>query len=189
MSAQKFTSLKNHFLLAMPGLQDPNFTQAVIYICEHSEEGAMGLAINHPIDVPMSRVFEEMQLAYPSRLGKRPLLCGGPVQRERGFILHKTSAGHWESTMEISPDVSITASRDILRDIASEKGPEDSYITLGYAGWGPGQLEEELANNSWLTIPADPDIIFSIPFDQRARATAAKIGVDIDRLSSQAGHA
>jgi len=189
MVEKSFPSLKNQLLLAMPGLQDPRFARAVIYLCEHNEDGAMGLVINQPIDVPMSRVFEDMAVEYPEDIGRRPLLAGGPVQRERGFVLHKSADRHWESTVEVSAGISITASRDIIVDIARAEGPADSYITLGYAGWGPGQLEQELAENAWLTTPADPDIIFDIPFPERARATAARIGVDLDRLSPQVGHA
>ncbi|MCK9467885.1 MAG: YqgE/AlgH family protein [Porticoccaceae bacterium] len=189
MVEKPFLSLKNQLLLAMPGLQDPRFSRAVIYLCEHNEDGAMGLVINQPIDVPMSRVFEDLAVEYPDHIGRRPLLSGGPVQQERGFVLHKSADRHWESTVEVSPDISITASRDIIIDIARAEGPADSYITLGYAGWGPGQLEQELADNAWLTIPADPDIIFATPFPERARATAARIGVDLDRLSPQVGHA
>ncbi|KJS08767.1 MAG: hypothetical protein VR73_04520 [Gammaproteobacteria bacterium BRH_c0] len=189
MAEKHSVNLKNQFLLAMPGLQDPNFAHAVIYICEHNEDGAMGITINQPTDIPMSRVFDELELAYSEELGRKPLLSGGPVQRERGFVLHKTTATHWESTVEISADISLTASRDIILDIARNKGPSDSYLTLGYAGWGAGQLEQELADNAWLTIPADPLIMFGIPFNERARAAAAKIGFDLDRLSIQAGHA
>lgn len=189
MSEKHAVNLKNQLLLAMPGLQDPNFAHAVIYICEHNEDGAMGLTINQPTDIPMSRVFDELDVEYPEEIGRKPLLAGGPVQRERGFVLHKTTATHWESTIEISPDISLTASRDIILDIARNKGPRDSYLTLGYAGWGAGQLEQELADNAWLTIPADADILFHIPFSERARAAAAKIGFNIDRLSIQSGHA
>ena len=189
MTTQHFSTLKNHLLLAMPGLGDPHFSQAVIYVCDHNEEGAMSLVINHPIGVPMRRVFEELELDYAEEVGRRPLLSGGPVQRERGFVLHKNAARHWESTLEISPDIAITASQDIILDIARNQGPRDSYITLGYAGWGAGQLEQELADNAWLVIPADPAIIFDTPFPERARATAARIGVDLDRLSPRAGHA
>lgn len=189
MSESSFLSLKNQLLLAMPGMRDPRFAHTVIYICEHNEDGAMGLVINQPIDIPMSKVFEDMAVSYPEEIGRRPLLAGGPVQRERGFVLHKTSDRHWESTVAVSPEVCITASRDIILDIAKDQGPLDSYITLGYAGWGPGQLEREIADNAWLSIPADPHIIFDTPFPERARATAARIGVDLDRLSPQVGHA
>lgn len=174
----------------MPGLQDPYFKQALIYICEHSaDEGAMGFTINQPSDVPMSRIFEEFDLDYAEDVGARPLLSGGPVQQERGFVIHRPGKTKWSSTMTISEEVYITASRDIIVDIAHSKGPSASHISLGYAGWAAGQLEREIANNSWLVIEADAAIIFDTPFDCMAKATAAKLGIDIDKLSSQAGHA
>lgn len=190
MSDESFTSLKDHLLLAMPGMADPNFKQAVIYICEHSADGAMGLTINQPTDVPMRRIFEELEVAeYSDEVAERPLLAGGPVQQERGFVLHRAEPRRWESTIEISPEVCLTASRDIIVDIAGNRGPTDSYITLGYSGWDAGQLETELASNAWLVIQADPRILFEIPFEARARATAGMLGVDLSKLSSQAGHA
>jgi len=185
-----FFSLKNHFLLAMPGLGDPNFRHALVYICEHSlDGGAMGFTVNHPSKVPMSRIFDEFDLEYPEEVGSRPLLTGGPVHQERGFVIHRPAETPWESTMAVSSDVCITASRDIIIDIARSCGPSASYITLGYAGWTPGQLEQEIADNSWLVIEADPTILFDTPFEERAKATAAKLGIDLDKLSFQAGHA
>lgn len=190
MSKTLTLSLKNHFLLATPGLRDPHFKSSLIYLCEHSlEEGAMGFTINHPSEVPMSRIFDEFELDYPEDIGRKPLLSGGPVQQERGFVIHRPGKSLWQTTTHISPEVCITASRDIIVDIANSKGPSSSYITLGYAGWGPGQLEQEIADNSWLVIEADPDIIFDTPFELRAQATAAKLGIDLDRLSIQVGHA
>ena len=189
MTSPEFSSLKNHFLLAMPGLDDPNFSGAVIYICEHSEDGAMGLIINHPAELTMSRVFDEFDLAYADEIGRRPLLIGGPVQQERGFVIHRPSRHRWDSTLFVSPDVCITASQDIIADIARQQGPEASYITLGYAGWSPGQLEYELSANSWLISEADPQIIFDVPFDQRMTATADKLGIDLARISPHAGRA
>ena len=190
MSDNDFSSLKNHFLLAMPGLADPNFREALIYICEHSRDGgAMGFTINQPSDVPMCRIFEEFDLDYAEELGARPLLAGGPVQPDRGFVIHRPGECTWTTTMAVSDEICITASRDIIVDIARSRGPSASHISLGYAGWGPGQLEAEIANNSWLVMEADPAIIFETPFAMMARATAAKLGIDIDRLSSQSGHA
>lgn len=173
----------------MPNLSDPNFKDAVIYICEHGEDGAMGLIINHPTNVTMSRVFDEFELIYPENIGNQPLLLGGPVHQERGFVLHKASPQQWESTLFVSSEVCITASQDIITDIAREQGPECSYITLGYAGWAAGQLENELIHNSWLVSEADPQIIFEVPFDQRLTVIAQKMGIDITRLSPQAGRA
>ena len=133
--------------------------------------------------------FDEFELKYPEAIGNMPLLLGGPVHQERGFVLHKASTRKWESTLFVSPEVCITASRDIITDIAHELGPASSYITLGYAGWAPGQLENELTHNSWLVSEADPQIIFDVPFAKRMTVTAEKMGVDITRISPQAGHA
>lgn len=183
-------SLKNHFLLAMPGLQDPRFKQAVIYLCEHSPEtGAMGFTINHPTEVPQSRIFDEFELEYSAIIGQQPLLDGGPVQQQRGFVIHRPGHTRWQTTTEIADDICITASKDIIADIALCKGPSASLITLGYAGWEPGQLEREIAENSWLVVEADSSILFDIPFELRAKAAAAKLGLDLDRISPQAGHA
>ena len=186
---QTFQSLANHFLVAMPGLLDPNFSHAIIYICDHSSEGAMGLVINNPMEIPLSQIFEQFEISYSSKVGEAPLMSGGPVQVARGFVLHRPVRRQWEATLPISSDISLTSSRDIIADIAGEQGPSDLLVTLGYAGWGPGQLEEELANNAWLTVPGDADIIFNVPCEQRANAAAAKIGIDLSLLSSNAGHA
>ncbi|MDX2464144.1 MAG: YqgE/AlgH family protein [Porticoccus sp.] len=140
--------LSNHFLVAMPGLLDPNFSHTVIYLCEHSADGAMGLVINDPLDIPISQIFEQFNISYTPKIGKQPLLSGGPVQMERGFVLHSPGNHPWESTLPISNDIYLTASSDIITDIAKEQGPNNLIITLGYAGWGPGQLEEELADNA-----------------------------------------
>ncbi len=186
---QDFPCLANHFLVAMPGLHDPNFSHSVIYICDHSKDGAMGLVINNPLEIPLSQIFEQFELNYSPRVGTEPLMSGGPVQIDRGFVLHRPSQREWEATLPISSDISLTSSRDIISDIAEEQGPSDMLVTLGYAGWGPGQLEDELANNAWLTVPADANIIFNVPYEQRAHAAAAIIGIDLNLLSSNAGHA
>jgi putative transcriptional regulator len=183
------SSLKNHFLLAMPGLNDPNFSQSVVYICEHSVDGAMGLIINHQLDIPARAIFDQLEVQYNDDCGKSLIFDGGPVQRDRGFILHKTCDQQWESTVSIAEDISLTASKDILTDIAVGNGPENALITLGYSSWEPGQLEEELTQNSWLTIPADSAIIFDTDCAKRAGAAASSIGVNIDMLSLDAGHA
>jgi putative transcriptional regulator len=183
------SSLKNHFLLAMPGLNDPNFSQSVVYICEHSVDGAMGLIINHQLDIPAKAIFDQLEVQYNDDCGKSLIFDGGPVQRDRGFILHKTCDQQWESTVSIAEDISLTASKDILTDIAVGNGPENALITLGYSSWEPGQLEEELTQNSWLTIPADSAIIFDTDCAKRAGAAASSIGVNIDMLSLDAGHA
>jgi putative transcriptional regulator len=185
-----FMSIKDHFLLAMPELNGSPFQNAVIYICQHSEEGAMGLTINQPLDICLGEVFDDMELSgYPERIAQQPLLCGGPVETEKGFVLHKRTRTPWQTTLNISSTVSLTTSRDIIEAIARDQGPERCYITLGYSGWAPGQLEKEIAENAWLTTPADPAIIFNTPFEKRASATAAMLGIDLNCLGPQAGHA
>ncbi len=182
-------SLRGHLLVAMPGLADPNFSHSVIYVCEHSSEGAMGLVINQPLELPLSRVFAQMDLACPDELGEQPLLLGGPVEQQRGFILHCSTEQQWQSTVPVTQQISLTASRDIIEALASNQGPENSLMVLGYAGWGPGQLEHELQENAWLTIPAEPAFLFDIPYSDRAEVAAARLGIDLNLLSTHAGHA
>ena len=183
------TSLKNHFLLAMPGLDDPNFSQSIVYICEHSTDGAMGLIINQQLDIPVKAIFKQLNLDYHEEYGDGLIFDGGPVARDRGFILHRTSTQQWESTVSISDEISLTASKDILSDLAIGAGPEHALVTLGYSSWEAGQLEEELTTNSWLTIPANSTIIFNIDCHKRAEAAASSIGLDLSILSSEMGHA
>jgi putative transcriptional regulator len=183
------SSLKNYFLLAMPRMSDPNFSQSVVYLCEHGVDGAMGLIVNHQLDISVKAIFDQLDLEYEDKYADSLIFDGGPVQRDRGFILHKSCERKWESTLAISDDISLTASKDILSDIALGNGPEESLITLGYSSWEPGQLEKELSQNSWLTIPANSAIIFNTDCANRAGAAASSIGVDIDMLALDAGHA
>lgn len=181
--------LTNHFLIAMPGLADPNFFHTVTYICEHDADGAMGLVINRPLDMRLDDVFEHMQLsASDPYIADLPVYQGGPVQPERGFILHQP-LGNWEATMQVTGDTGVTASQDILAAMAEGRGPSRALIALGYAGWGAGQLEHEMAENAWLSGPADPRVIFDTPVEKRWEAAAALIGVDVNLLSGDAGHA
>lgn len=182
-------SLKNHFLVAMPGLHDENFSGSVVYICEHNTEGAMGLIINQQLDIPAKAVFDRLDLEHKSDQGGDLIFDGGPMQQDRGFILHSTSEKKWESTIHIGGDVSLSTSKDILGDIALGSGPKDSLITLGYSSWEGGQLEKELQENSWLTIPADSSIIFNTDCAQRAHAAALSIGLNLDALAPDSGHA
>ena len=185
----KGSNLTNHFLIAMPGLQDPNFAQTVTYVCEHTDEGAMGIVVNRPLEMTLGDVFEQMNISGgDSETGGRRIYSGGPVNMERGFVLHSPTPP-WHSTMRIGDNVCVTTSRDILEAIAKGEGPQDALIALGYAGWGGGQLEQELAQNSWLSTPADPDIMFHLPPEQRWEAAAASLGIDLKLLSSEAGHA
>jgi len=183
------TSLTNHFLIAMPGLRDPNFSRTVTYICEHTDRGAMGIVINRPLDIRLGEVLSQLDIETddPQVLGATVYL-GGPVQTDRGFVLHTTEE-RFESTLPITPDISITTSRDVLEAIATGRGPQQSLIALGYAGWAGGQLEEEMSANSWLSGPADDDIIFRLPDDARWLAAAQLLGVDLNLLSGEAGHA
>ena len=181
--------LTNHFLIAMPGLADPNFFHTVTYICEHSEQGAMGLVINRPMGLQLADIFEQLDIKIDDpNISQTPVYLGGPVQGDRGFVLHD-SEREWDSTLKVTEDISVTTSMDILQAIAAGEGPAHSLVTLGYAGWGAGQLEEEMAQNTWLSGPAKSEIIFNRPSDQRWQAAADLLGVDLNLLSSEAGHA
>ncbi|MCP1675135.1 putative transcriptional regulator [Natronocella acetinitrilica] len=182
-------SLTNHFLIAMPSLEDPNFQRTVTYICEHNDNGALGIVINRPSEVTLGELLQHMDLnPIESGTAALPVYLGGPVQRERGFVLHSARLS-WESSLQVSDDIAISTSRDILAAIAAGEGPEHYLVALGYAGWGGGQLEEEMAQNAWLSGPADPAIIFQRSNDERWQAAASLLGVDLRLLSSDAGHA
>jgi putative transcriptional regulator len=182
-------SLTNQLLIAMPSLQDVNFAQTVTYICEHNENGAMGLIINRPTEIQVGEILEQMDMpAEESLSAGQTVLMGGPVQPERGFVLH-SPVGHWEATMQVTDSIGVTTSRDVLAAIASNEGPASAIVTLGYAGWAAGQLEQELVNNSWLTTPVTREILFDLPFEQRWEAAAALLGIDLNLLSGEAGHA
>lgn len=181
-------SLRDHFLIAMPGLNDSSFAHTVTYICEHTDKGAMGVVINTATPMQLKEIFAQMELEDIAAEGEQIVMSGGPVQPERGFVLHPSDS-KWQSTLEVSPDISLTASRDIIVALAEGRGPKQYLITLGYAGWGEGQLEEEIASNSWLTVPADKNIIFNTPFEQRWTTAALALGIDVNLISSIAGHA
>jgi len=182
--------LTNQFLIAMPSLNDPNFSRTVTYLCSHDEEGAMGLVINRPLDMELGVVLERMGMAInEAEAADIPVLRGGPVMPERGFVLHRPP-GSWDAVLEVKgSDIAVATSRDILDAIANGNGPEDVLVTLGYAGWGAGQLEQELQQNAWLSGPADQRILFEAPFEDRWESAARLLGVDLERLSGQAGHA
>jgi putative transcriptional regulator len=182
-------NLTDQFLIAMPGLEDPNFHHTVTYICEHDENGAMGITINRPSGLRLNDILDHLEIpAGTSPAAEQRIYVGGPVQTDRGFVLHNTGKT-WDSTLQINPRISITTSRDILEDIARNSGPEKSLIALGYAGWGGGQLETELSANAWLNGPADPSIMFELAPDQRWQAAAQAMGVDLNLMASEAGHA
>lgn len=180
--------LKNQFLLAMPGLHGPLFANTLTYICEHNEQGAMGLIINQPLGISVREIFDHLEIEC-SGTDYGEVMAGGPVQTEQGFILHSSEDKQWESTQEISEGISLTTSVDILADIAQGQGPRSAMIALGYAGWGPGQLEDEIAANAWLTMEADPGVIFNTPVEQRLLAASARLGIDLNLMTSTAGHA
>jgi putative transcriptional regulator len=182
-------SLRDHFLIAMPALHDPHFDHSVTYICEHSEEGAMGILINRQLTLTMAEVLGQMKIE-PSRNFDTSLKVheGGPVQPEHGFVLH-SPVGAWESSLQVNDAIALTTSRDILTAIAHGEGPQQYLIALGYAGWGAGQLEQELRDNAWLSCPADPRLLFELPIEERWSAAAALLGVDLNLLSSECGHA
>jgi putative transcriptional regulator len=188
MSAQPI-GLTNHFLIAMPGMRDPSFRRGVAFLCQYGEEGAMGLLINRLSEYRLGDVLAQMNLKSDlSHVSEAPVLIGGPVQPERGFVLHAPH-GEWESSFKISERICVTTSRDILVAIAEGRGPRQVLVTLGYSGWSQGQIETELKENSWLTTPADERILFSTPLEQRWEAAAALVGVDIGSLTNYAGHA
>ena len=183
------TSLRNHFLLAMPSLSEGIFSQSITFICEHGESGAMGIVINQALELSVEEIFEHLEITSTKDFSEVPVMAGGPVQIDHGFVLHRNCDKQWEASLHITSEISLTTSRDILRAIANGTGPKEHVIALGYAGWAAGQLEFELAENSWLTLPADSDIIFATPYDQRLSAAAAVLGIDMNLISAQAGHA
>jgi len=181
--------LTNQFLIAMPGLEDPNFFHSVTYICEHNDEGALGLVVNRPLDMQLGEILQHVQLSQAEPEARQiQVHLGGPVQQDRGFVLHEP-LGEWDATLKVTDQIGITSSMDILQAIARNEGPERTLITLGYAGWGAGQLEQEMAENAWLSGPAHPDILFDTPDEERWKAAAASLGIDLDLLSGEAGHA
>jgi putative transcriptional regulator len=185
--------LTGQFLIAMPATNDPNFDRTVTYVCEHNENGALGIIVNRPTAMLLGEILAQMDLEIADpEVAAQPVLMGGPVQPERGFVIHDASddaAEPFSSTLTVPDGLKVTTSRDILVSLAEGHGPSRAVIALGYAGWGAGQLEAEMANNVWLTVPASPEIIFSVPFERRWESAAALLGVNIASLSPEAGHA
>ncbi|HIP53333.1 MAG TPA: YqgE/AlgH family protein [Chromatiales bacterium] len=181
--------LTNHFLIAMPGLKDSNFSRTVTYICEHNEHGAMGIVINRPMELHLEDILTQLDIQTESEaVAGQTVYAGGPVQTDRGFVIH-TGAQEWDSTLKVTEDIEVTTSRDVLAAIARGEGPEEYLVALGYAGWGSGQLEDEMSANAWLSGPASKEIIFRLPPEQRWQAAASLLGVDLNLLSGDAGHA
>lgn len=184
-----FASLKDHFLIAMPSLNDSEFGHSITYLCEHTEQGAMGIVINHPTELQLDEIFSHLNLSDDGDTHPDSIVAGGPIQTDRGFVLHKGSAKQWDSSLQVNEHISLTTSQDILAAMAQDKGPTEVIVALGYAGWSAGQLEQEIADNAWLTTPADSHIIFKTPFAEKATAAAAQLGIDLALISPDAGHA
>jgi len=182
-------SLTNQLLIAMPGMPDPNFSTTVTLICEHNDDGALGIVINRPLDLKLGGLFEQLDVenADPAA-AESPVLMGGPVGPERGFVLHNPG-GQFENSLAVSNDIHLTLSRDIIDAMARGSGPGKTLVALGYAGWEPGQLEYEMLANSWLNVPASPDIVFDTPYSERWMSAARTLGIDINQISHDAGHA
>lgn len=183
------SSLKNQFLVAMPGLEDDNFSHTVSLLCEHNDKGAIGLIINRPTDLTLTAMLDQMGVKHAAEdANEHVVFWGGPVQPERGFVVHRGPGG-WESCMPIARDLFITTSRDVLAAIGEGRGPKEFLVTLGYAGWGAGQLESEILANSWLNTPVDSAILFQTPARSRWQSATRLLGLDVTQLSSGAGHA
>ena len=182
-------NLTHHFLIAMPAMEDPHFAHSLTYVCEHSKDGALGIVVNKPIDMTLSTLFEQIDVSLGNdALGAVPVHFGGPVQVDRGFVLHRP-LGNWDSTLAVSDDMGLTTSKDVLEAVGRGEGPSDLFVSLGYAGWSAGQLEQELAQNAWLTVEADADLLFTLPAEQRLSAAMRLLGIDFSRLSEDVGHA
>lgn len=182
-------SLANQLLIAMPTSADSIFAKTVIYVCEHQSSGTVGLIINRPMQFPLSIVFEQLSIEPQGNDSRQiPLLFGGPVQPERGFVIHRP-LGQWRSSLALQEDVTITTSNDIIRAIANDQGPKDVLVTLGYAAWGHDQLDQEVINDLWLVCPCSPELLYEVPFEQRWEYAGLSIGVKMDQLISKVGHA
>jgi len=181
--------LTHHFLIAMPNMADPYFAKSLTYLCEHNDQGALGVVVNRPIDMTLQALFERLSLTLQDRTrGDAPIYFGGPVQTDRGFVLHEPP-GSWQSTLRVRDTLGLTTSKDILEAVGRGDGPQRMLVTLGYAGWSPGQLEHELSQNAWLTVEARDAIIFELPAEERLPAAMELLGIDFARLADQAGHA
>ncbi|MCA1247156.1 YqgE/AlgH family protein [Massilia sp. MS-15] len=185
-------NLANHFLIAMPSIQDPIFGGTVVYVCEHNEKGVLGVVINKPTDMTMSVLFDRVDLKLApglrSSVAEQPIMFGGPVQDDRGFVLH-SPGGRYSSSLTVTDDVAFTTSIDVLEAVASGAGPARMLVSIGYAGWSPGQLEEEIARNGWLTVGADARVLFDLPIEDRYTAAIRLLGIDPLMLATEAGHA
>ena len=193
--ASSSINLTNQFLIAMPGMGDGTFAGTVVYLCEHTDKGALGLVINKPIDITLKNLFEKVELSLDREdIAELPVYFGGPVQTERGFVLHEAQDGEdedggYNSSLKIQGGLEMTTSKDVLEAISSGAGPKKMLVTLGYSGWAAGQLEDELSRNGWINVEAEPGIIFDTPVHQRYDKALSLLGIDAGMLSSDAGHA
>jgi putative transcriptional regulator len=193
-SIESSGSFANSFLIAMPGMTDPTFAGSLVYVCEHNEKGAMGLVVNRPTDLSLQTLFERIDLKLEIMpLSQAPVFYGGPVQTERGFVLHEAVGIHddeiYSSSVQVTERIRLTTSKDVLQAMSAGLGPQRVLITLGYAGWGGGQLEQEIAANGWLTVAADPYVLFDLDPAERYSAAVKLLGFDPAMLSSEVGHA
>ena len=185
----KNVNLTDHFLIAMPAMADPYFAKSLTYVCEHTDQGALGVVINKPIEMTLKMLLDQVGIELESEEHAEELVhFGGPVQMDRGFVLHQP-VGEWLSTMAVNDNVALTTTKDILEAVGRGQGPYKLLVSLGYAGWAAGQLEQELAQNAWLTVPASSAIIFDLPWEQRLPAAMQLLGVDLASLADEAGHA
>jgi len=181
--------LTNQLLIAMPAMGDPNFAQTVALICEHSARGALALVLNRPLSMQMGEIFDQLEIEIDAGpLTNRRVLRGGPMQTDRGFVVHR-AGGQWDSTLKVSDSIHVTTSRDILAAMARGEGPTEAVVALGYAGWDGGQLEDEIRANAWLSAPVDAAINFDLPFESRWEAAGRLLGVDLARISPLSGNA
>ena len=184
-----YANLTHHFLIAMPNMVDPNFSKSLTYICEHNEKGALGLVVNRPADMRLGALLEKVEIAGDLKEWRdMPVYQGGPVQTDRGFVLHQP-VGAWQSTLALNGIAGLTTSKDVLQSLATQTAPDKMLVALGYAGWSPGQLEQEIKQNGWLTVAADLDIVFNMPAEARLNAAMGLLGISFANLSHQAGHA
>ncbi|MDR1367993.1 MAG: YqgE/AlgH family protein [Candidatus Accumulibacter sp.] len=185
-------NLTDHFLIAMPAMEDLFFARSLIYIAEHNDQGALGIIVNRPTDMSLSSLLEKINANIETSetvdLSACPVLFGGPVQTDRGFVLHRP-LGRWQATLVVNDDVGLTSSRDVLQAFAREGKPHEMMLTLGYSGWGAGQLECEISQNAWLTVPADQRILFETPFEEKLPSAMERLGIDFANFSGKAGHA
>ena len=184
-------NLTNHFLIAMPNMADPHFSRSLTFICEHNDQGALGVVVNRPTDMTLGALFEQIEIPLQDgSVGRLPVYFGGPVQVDRGFVLHRPVGG-WQSTLAVNGEVGLTTSKDILQALSdgTGPGPDNVLVSLGYAGWAPGQLEQEIGQNAWLTVKAAPAVIFERPAQERFDAAMGLLGIDPANLSEDAGHA